>query len=83
MPLSIRNPQTEKLARELADRTGESLTEAKTVALRERLDSVRRESTRGRARQRAERLLAEFDLLPDLDSRTFDEILAYDDRGLP
>lgn len=41
MPLTIVNPETDRLARELAQRTGESLTEAVTVALRERLERVR------------------------------------------
>ena len=38
MGLNIKNPETEKLARELAQRTGESLTVAITVALKERLE---------------------------------------------
>lgn len=37
MALSIKNPETERLARELANVTGESLTEAVTQALRDRL----------------------------------------------
>jgi antitoxin VapB len=36
MALSIKNPETERLARELARVTGESLTEAVTEALRDR-----------------------------------------------
>lgn len=35
--LNIRNPETHRLARELARRRGETLTEAVTVALREQL----------------------------------------------
>jgi antitoxin VapB len=35
--LSIRNPETDRLARELARRRGETLTEAVTVALRAQL----------------------------------------------
>jgi antitoxin VapB len=38
MGLNIKNPETEKLARQLARQTGESLTVAITVALKERLD---------------------------------------------
>ncbi|MDQ4043975.1 MAG: type II toxin-antitoxin system VapB family antitoxin, partial [Chloroflexota bacterium] len=37
MALSIKNPEAERLARELARTTGESLTQAVTAALRERL----------------------------------------------
>jgi antitoxin VapB len=41
MGLNIKNAETERLIRELADQTGESLTDAVTVAVRERLDRVR------------------------------------------
>ena len=37
MALSIKDPEADRLARELAARTGETLTEAVVVALRERL----------------------------------------------
>jgi hypothetical protein len=47
MALSIENPEAEKLARELARRTGESITEAVVNSLRERL---RREEGRVRSR---------------------------------
>lgn len=83
MPLSIKNPRTEELARELASRTGESLTEAVTEAVRERLKALQRPGTAERSRQRVERLLREFDALPDLDIREPGEILGYDERGLP
>lgn len=38
MAMNIKNPETERLARELAKRTGESLTVAITIALKERLE---------------------------------------------
>lgn len=38
MALSLKNPETERLAKELAETTGESLTLAVTVALKERLE---------------------------------------------
>jgi antitoxin VapB len=41
MGLNIKNAETERLIRELANQTGESLTDAVTVAVRERLDRVR------------------------------------------
>lgn len=37
MSLNIKNPETHELVRELAERTGESMTQAITVAVRERL----------------------------------------------
>jgi antitoxin VapB len=53
MALTIKNEETERLARELAKLTGETLTAAITVALRERLDRLRNEVRGGLA----ERLL--------------------------
>ncbi|CCG01303.1 type II toxin-antitoxin system VapB family antitoxin [Blastococcus saxobsidens] len=45
MGLNIKNPETEELARQLADATGENLTRAITVAVRERLDRIQRRGT--------------------------------------
>jgi antitoxin VapB len=45
MGLNIKNPETEELARQLAHETGENLTRAITVAVRERLDRVRHRET--------------------------------------
>jgi hypothetical protein len=42
MTLNIRDPEAHKLARKLADRTGETMTRAVTEALRERLARVSR-----------------------------------------
>jgi antitoxin VapB len=43
MPLSIKDPETDDLARNLAAKTGETITEAVKVALRERLERERRQ----------------------------------------
>ncbi len=83
MALSIKDPEADRLARELAARTGESLTEVVVVALRERLA---RETGRTRSIPLREELAAirgRCSTLPVLDARTEDEILGYDDRGLP
>jgi len=44
MALNIKNKETQKLAKELAELTGESMTSAITEALRERLNRVQGES---------------------------------------
>ena len=83
MALSIKHPEADRLARELAARTGESLTDAVVIALRERLA---RETGRSRMVPLREELAAirqRCASLPVLDSRTADEILGYDERGLP
>ena len=84
MPLSIKSPEADRLARQLAKTTGESITVAVTVAMRERL--AREE----RKRENKEALLADiraivdhFASLPVLDTRSADEILGYDENGLP
>jgi antitoxin VapB len=83
MALSIKDPEADRLARELAARTGESLTQAVVVALRERLA---RETGRTRSIPLAEELAGirrRCAALPVLDTRTTEEILGYDARGLP
>ncbi|MBZ5594909.1 MAG: type II toxin-antitoxin system VapB family antitoxin [Acidobacteriia bacterium] len=83
MALSIKHPEADRLARELAAKTGESLTEAVVNALRERLarQSGRKSVLRLRDELRAIRERCK--KLPVLDHRTSDQILGYDDRGLP
>lgn len=83
MALNIRNEETERLAERLARLTGETKTEAVRRALFERLERLRRErSGRGLADELDEiaRHCAE---LPVRDHRSPDEILGYDDSGLP
>lgn len=46
MPLSIEDPETARLARKLADETGESITEAVKHSLQERWDRVQRDRAR-------------------------------------
>jgi antitoxin VapB len=83
MPLSIKNEVTERLARQVADETGESITEAIQRSLEERWERLK-ERRRGRVlAQQVEDILRRVDALPTLDSRPPDEILGYDDHGLP
>ena len=83
MALNIRNPEAEQLAAELARQTGESKTEAVTKALRDRLMRVRRERTKRRLADELEEIAEHCANLPVLDGRRAEEILAYDDVGLP
>jgi antitoxin VapB len=83
MALSIKNPEAESLARELARITGESLTQAVTRAIRDRLV---RETARGNdatLREDIRRIQKRVAKLPVLDRREPDEILGYDANGLP
>jgi len=83
MALNIRNAETEKLADALAKLTGETKTEAVTQALRDRLARLRRERTRKRLADELDEIALHCAQLPVLDSRTPDEILGYDEHGLP
>ena len=83
MALNIRNSETERLAAELARRTGETKTEAVTRALRERLARLRRGRGKRRLADELNEIALRFASLPVLDPRTPDEILGYDDGGLP
>jgi len=82
MALSIKSDEADRLARELAATTGESLTDAVTEALRERLDRERARRTVDISRQ-LHRLSEEVRQLPVFDNRPADSIIGYDDRGLP
>jgi|BarGraIncu00222A_1022003.scaffolds.fasta_scaffold07919_5 antitoxin VapB len=81
MALSIKTKEADRLAREIAAETGESLTDAVTVALRERLERLR--TTRNDYVDRIRRIQEEYAALPVVDGRTADEIIGYDEFGLP
>jgi antitoxin VapB len=81
MALSIKSDEADRLARQLAAETGESLTAAVIDALRARLEEVRRPR-----RNLARRLVAiseEARRLPRLDERSDEQIMEYDEHGLP
>ena len=85
MSLNIKNPEAHALATRLAQKTGETLTDAVTTALRERLERVER--TREFNEQRYQALKA---LLKDSRGLWQESLLTvdhgdllYDERGLP
>jgi antitoxin VapB len=83
MSLNIKNPEAHRLARELAEQTGESLTTAVTVALRERLSGLRAVGQPGGLMAAVAEIQDFVAALPDRDCRSADEILGYDEDGLP
>jgi len=83
MALSLKDKETDRLARAVAALTGETLTDAIRVALAERLERVR--LRRGESARLAEQLMEigrHCAALPDLDSRSPDEIVGYDENGM-
>lgn len=82
MTLSIKSDHTERLARSVAEETGESLAVAVDRALEERLDRLRQSKQRPALAERLRQISERCAALPELDTRSEDEILGYDDRGL-
>jgi antitoxin VapB len=83
MAISIKSLETERLARELASRTGESLTGAIQKSLEERLERLKQQRRSPLLSTQLEDILRRVDQLPILDSRTPDAIVDYDEHGLP
>jgi len=82
MSLNIKDPEAHKLAQELAKATGETMTEAVTVALRERIARIRR--SRKADATAAELLAIGKRCAEQLQGPTMDHgSLLYDDKGLP
>lgn len=84
MPLSIKDAATEDLARRLARETGESITVATRKALEERLGRLSADAhTRAALLEDLASIRKRWARLRVLDERTADEIIGYDDKGLP
>lgn len=83
MALNVKSERADRLARELADLTGESMTTAITLALEERLARERARRLRHDPVERLARIAREAHALPRFDDRPADEILGYDETGMP
>jgi len=83
MALSIKDSETERLARQIARQTGESLTGAIRTSLQERLQRLKERRQRRNTTRKLDDILRRVDALPTLDTRPADEILGYDSEGLP
>ena len=83
MALIIKHPEAHRLARELAEAAGESVTEAVVNALRERLMRQRGKFRTQRVRDELRAIRERCAQYPVLDHRTADETLGYDEHGLP
>jgi len=81
--LSLKDEETDRLARTVAALTGETLTEAVRKSLAERLERERlRRGEAARLADELERLGRECAALPDYDRRSPDEIVGYDETGM-
>jgi antitoxin VapB len=85
MALNIKSEVVDRLARDLARLTGKSITQAVEDSLRAELDKAKRQ-TRRSTQSVKEQLLALGEVIksmPVRDPRSADEILGYDDNGVP
>ena len=83
MALSIKHPEADRLARALAAKTGESLTEAVLNALKERLQREKGRSTGPDLIEEMDEIRKRCAQLPVLDDRSPEDIVGYDERGIP
>jgi antitoxin VapB len=83
MALNIKDEAADTLARELAAETGESITTAVTIAVRERLERLRGAVPRERRQQELTQIARRSSKRRVRDARDADEILGYDAHGVP
>lgn len=83
MPLNIKDAETHTLAKKIASLTGESLTKTVKQALEARLEQL--EILKGKTSRVEElnRIALQCAKLPRLDRRSAEEIIGYDEKGLP
>jgi antitoxin VapB len=84
MSMNIKNPETHKLAQKLAKLTGESLTEAVTQAIRERLERLSKRKPDAKLIEDLGRIAHDIAsrMSPETKALDIDELL-YDENGLP
>lgn len=83
MAINIKDPVTDRRARELAARTGETLTTAVSMAISERLERLRGQRTTPDLAAELDAIAERSGRLPLIDRRTADEILGYGADGAP
>ena len=83
MALDIKDEEIERLAREVAERAGESLTETIRIALQERLQRLSGRQRAATQREKLYEILHRVDAMPRKTDLTEAEILDYDEHGIP
>lgn len=83
MSLNIKNPEAHRLATQLAALTGESKTRAVVEALRERLEREKQKRARAGVAERLMAIGRRCAARSVRDPRSAEEILGYDEHGLP
>jgi antitoxin VapB len=83
MPLNIKHPDADRLARELARRRQRSITDVVIEALEAELTRERRRVRTTGLADRLNAISERYAALPTRDKRGDEEILGYDKNGLP
>lgn len=83
MALNIKDTETDRLARELAAATGESITVAARTAIEERLARVRHQRRGTAHRDQLTQIVQRGRARPELDRRPESDLLGYGPDGLP
>lgn len=83
MALHIVNPEADRLAREIAVLTNENLSAVVVSALRERAQRVRESVGRGANLAQMREIAARSARKCGADRRSHEEIIGYDEQGLP
>ncbi|MBF0240670.1 MAG: type II toxin-antitoxin system VapB family antitoxin [SAR324 cluster bacterium] len=82
MAISIRNQKAENLARELSGLTGVSMTQIIIDALEEKLERTKGSKRSINLLEEIQEIAQRCQSLPDIDTRTHDEILNYNQSGV-
>ncbi len=82
-PLNVKDPEAYRLAREISGRTGESLTEVVRKSLRDRLSKEKNRTPDPVVMRKLIEISDRCARRRVLDRRTDEEILGYDEHGLP
>ena len=85
MSINLKSPEAERLIRRLAYVTGESITDAVLEAVKQRLEREELARTKDvdRSWARIEQLQRRVREAPLLDPRSADEIIGYNQSGVP
>jgi len=82
MTVLIKDEEADRLIRQLAERTGETITDAVKGAVAEKLARTPlSEAEIADRMQRIEAILARADAIPTVDHRSADEIIGFNEKG--
>ncbi len=83
MSLSIKDSKTDALVRQLAELTGESITEAIFISVKQRLERLKRQKSAYPLAEELDGIAQRCASLPVSDSRSPEELIGFDEQGLP